>query len=84
MEPIDQATAPTREGAFGPAAGGKLAAARLKRHASTTVVAPEVVARIVARRIAGELASDIGHDLKMTPREVHTVLRAHERGTGAP
>jgi hypothetical protein len=83
MEPIDQATASVRDDVFGCPAAGKLAAAGVKRHLSTAVVAPEVVARIVARRIAGELASDIGQDLKMTPREVHTVLRAHERGTGA-
>lgn len=85
MEPIDQAIASGRNEPVGFSVAGRIAATgRVRRHASTAVVAPEVVARIVARRVAGERASDIGQDLKMTPREVHTVLRAHQREEGMP
>jgi hypothetical protein len=63
-------------------AAGKIRRQRAAAAGFAPVVAPEVEARIVARRIAGERASSIGRDLKMTPREVHTVLRAHEHDGG--
>jgi len=86
MEPVDQATVTRRDDPISDPGGDRLAAAgKVRRHAAAMgcpVVAPEVEARIVARQVAGERTSVIGRDLKMTPREVHTVLRAHGREHG--
>ena len=87
MDAVNQVTIICRsEPVCDPACDRLAAAGKIRRHAATArfspVVAPEVEARIVARRIAGERASAIGRDLKMTPREVHTVLRAHEHDVG--
>ena len=85
MDAVDQVSLSLSEPFCEPADDRLAAAGKIRRHAITRfspVVAPEVEARIVARCSAGERASAVGRDLKMTPREVHTVLRAHKHDAG--